>query len=76
MPSESGITFLLRVNTGTAGSPSYTTIAAQRSATLNRSAETIDVTTKDSNRWTESIYGNREWSIDADAYLLTSKRIS
>lgn len=48
-------------------------LAGQRSATLNRSAETIDATSKDSEgNWKESMPGFKEWSIDADGTFVES----
>lgn len=47
-------------------------LAAQRNATLNRSAETLDSTTKDSNGWKENEAGYREWSISTDGLLVES----
>lgn len=45
-------------------------LGGQRGATLNRSAETIDVTTKDGDYWSESVSGFRSFSIDCDgAYI-------
>lgn len=45
-------------------------LGGQRGATLNRSAETIDVTTKDGDYWSESVAGFRSFSIDCDgAYI-------
>lgn len=42
-------------------------LAGQRNATLNRSAESIDATSKDTEGfWTESLQGFKSWSIDAD----------
>lgn len=42
-------------------------LAGQRSCTLNRSAETLDSTSKSSEgNWSESIAGQKSWSIDAD----------
>ena len=41
-------------------------IAGQRGASLSRSAETIDVTTKDGDLWSSSIAGFKSWSIDCD----------
>jgi len=47
-------------------------LAGQKNATLNRSAETIDATSKDSEgNWTESIPGMKNWSIDADGAFVT-----
>lgn len=47
-------------------------LAGQRSATLNRSAETIDTTTKDGNGWAESEVGMKSWSIDCDGAFIES----
>lgn len=42
-------------------------LAGQRNASLNRSAETIDATSKDSDgHWQESIQGFKSWTIDCD----------
>lgn len=71
MPTT-GVKFLVYVNTGTVAVPVYTKVGGQRGATLNRSAETVDVTSKDSNNWLQSEYGLREWSIDFDGLLIES----
>lgn len=72
--SKIGIDFLLYVKTGedeTSGDPIYTKIGGQRGATLNRSRETIETTTKDSpNGFREKEPGLAEWSIDADGLFL------
>lgn len=48
-------------------------LAGQRSATLNRSAETLDGTSKDSEGgWTENLQGFKEWSVDCDGALVES----
>ena len=47
-------------------------LAGQRSATLNRSAETIDTTTKDGDGWAESESGMKSWSIDCDGAYIES----
>jgi TP901-1 family phage major tail protein len=41
-------------------------VALQKGATLNRSAETIETTTKSSNGWKEFVSSFKEWSIDCD----------
>lgn len=48
-----------------------TPLAGQRNATLNRSAEALDATTKDSD-WRENLQGIKEWSIDCDGLLVQS----
>lgn len=64
-----GIDFLVKINTGTSEVPKYTTVAGQRGASLNRDAETMDTTSKDSEGWNESIAGFKSWSVDADGLL-------
>lgn len=45
-------------------------IGGQTGATLNRSAETIDVTDKTNNGWKESMAGLKEWSVDCDGFIV------
>jgi len=45
-------------------------VGGQRGATLNRSGEAIDKTTKDSNGWKENDSGLKEWSVDCDGLLV------
>ncbi|MCX2828364.1 phage major tail protein, TP901-1 family [Bacillus pseudomycoides] len=48
-------------------------LAGQRNATLNRSAESIDATSKDTaGFWKESLQGFKEWSVDADGAFVES----
>lgn len=65
-----GIDFLIKVNTGTAESPEYTAVGAQRGASLSMNSETLDKTTKDSAGWAESLAGMKSWSISADGLLI------
>lgn len=72
MKVTAGMDILLKVNMADSGSPAnYVAIAGQRSATLNRSRDTIDTTCKDSaGGWKTSIAGMGEWSIDTDGILV------
>src|SRR4051812_3111460 len=46
-------------------------LAGQKNATLSRSAETIDSTSKDTEgNWTESLPGFKSFSIEADGALV------
>ena len=45
-------------------------VAGERNATLNRSAETIDVTTKDSEGWKENEASFKEWGVDSDGLMI------
>lgn len=48
-------------------------LAGQRNATLSRSAETVDATSKDTaGFWKESLAGFKEWSIDCDGAFVES----
>ncbi|MBN8211094.1 phage major tail protein, TP901-1 family [Bacillus sp. NTK071] len=48
-------------------------LAGQRNASLSRSAESIDATSKDSaGNWKESVSGFKEWSIDCDGAFVES----
>lgn len=68
-----GVDFVIKVQTGvdeTTGDPIFTIVGGQRGATLNRSAETIDITTKSSSGWRENEASIREWSIETDGLLI------
>lgn len=68
-----GINFALFVKTGedaTSGDPIFSKLGGQRGGTLNRSRDTIDETSKDSEGWREKDYGFGEWSIEGDGLLV------
>lgn len=67
MAKIAGVDVLVKVPVG---SPAVmTAIGGQSGATLNRSAETIDVTAKDSNGWSESLAGVKSWSIECEGFI-------
>lgn len=72
MAKQQGIDFIVSVNTGTDAVPVWTKVGGQRGATLNRSADTLDSTSKDSNGWKENEYSFKEWGIDSEGLLLDS----
>jgi len=73
MAAVSGITFLFIPNTGTDAVPIYTTaMAGGRSATLTMEMGQIDITTKDSAGWSESLPSTKSWSMDFDNLLTES----
>lgn len=47
-------------------------VGGQSGATLNRSAETIDTTSKDAGGWAESIVGIKNWSIECEGFIVES----
>lgn len=65
-----GIDFLIKVNVGTPEALEYKAVGAQRGASLSRSAETLDKTSKDSDGWQESLAGLKSWSISTDGLLI------
>lgn len=67
MSKTAGVDVLLKVKTSV---DTYTAIGGQKSASLSRSANTIDTTDKNSNGWAESMAGIKTWSIDCDAFVV------
>jgi len=67
-----GVDVLLEVNIGTADIPVMKKLGGQRGATLNRTKETIESTTKDSNGWREYKSGFKEWSLDCDGTVVVN----
>lgn len=47
----------------------YIAIGGQKGASLSRSAETIDVTDKNSEGWSEAMVGVKSWSVDCDGFV-------
>lgn len=72
MSKFKGIDFVLKLNTAVDGQAVYEVLGGQRGATLNRSVETIDITTKGSDSWKEFLPGIGEWSIDTDGLIVES----
>lgn len=66
MAKVAGVDVLLKVKVAS----TMTAIGGQKSASLSRSANTIDVTDKNSNGWAESMAGIKTWSIDCDAFVV------
>jgi len=70
MPAVTGVTFLIQVNTGTESNPTWTAVGGQRGATLNRSVDEADVTSKESLGWHEGLPTIKNWSIDFDGLVV------
>ena len=68
--AQVGKDLLLKINTGQAVSPTWTTVGGQRSADLNRNADSIDVSHKTSGSWKGFKAGLRGWSIDLGGLVL------
>lgn len=67
-----GKDFILKINTGTAAVPEWTTIGGQRGASLKRTADEIDVSDKVSGGWKAVKAGLRSWSVDLDGLVVLS----
>lgn len=64
-----GVDFVIKIEDSSVPG-TYNILGGQRGATLNRSSETIDITTKSSSGWRENEASIREWSIEADGLLI------
>lgn len=65
-----GVNFKIYAGKGEGETKTYVPVGGQRGGKLNRSADTVDVTTKDGNGWKESRTGLKEWSIDGDGIFI------
>lgn len=66
-----GVKFKILVEKTVGEAKSFVVVGGQRGGKLNRSAETVDTTTKDAGGWKEARPGLLEWSIDGDGIYLT-----
>lgn len=71
MAKHAGKDVLILVNTGTTGSPTWTSIAGQRGTTLNRKGDAIDTSDKTTSGWKTSLQGLKEWSCEAEIIIET-----
>lgn len=73
-PSTSSATvgkdYLISINTGTVAVPVWTLVGGQRSGSLSRTADSIDVSHKTSGGWKSTKAGLRGWGIDLDGLVL------
>ena len=65
-----GVNFKIYVNKTVGEVVTQIPVGGQRGGKLNRSADTVDTTTKDGNGWKESRTGLKEWSIDGDGIFI------
>jgi TP901-1 family phage major tail protein len=63
-----GTDVLLKVNTGTEAVPVWTTVAAQRDASISESNDTIDFSSKDNREW-EGAAGRYESEVSLDGLI-------
>lgn len=64
----SGNDVFLEVQNQTTGE--WVMLANQRSGTLNRDAESIDISSKENFGWSDSIAGARSWSFETDGMMI------
>tara|TARA_Y100001963_G_C6665460_1_gene392506 strand:- start:330 stop:752 length:423 start_codon:yes stop_codon:yes gene_type:complete len=63
--SVNGTDFILQIDSG-AG---YLTLGTSTSCSVSMSLETRDTSSKSSDGWAESLYGQRSWTMDVEALL-------
>lgn len=68
MAGMNGTDFLVQVNTGTPTVPVWTTVAAQRDASVSESSDTIDFSSKDGRAW-EGRAGRYESEVSLDGLV-------
>jgi len=70
MENIKGIDFILEVQQGA----NFVQVGGQQGATLNRSKESIETTSKDSAGWRNRVGGIKEWGIEADGLLVINNQ--
>ncbi len=69
MPPTAGKAWLIKIDDlGTPGT--LNTLAYQRGGTLNRTAEDIDITSKDNAAWEDVLSGKRTWGLSVDGLIV------
>ncbi|OMI07714.1 phage major tail protein, TP901-1 family [Bacillus paralicheniformis] len=63
-----GVDVLLK--TSADGGTTSSIIGGQSGATLNRSTNVIEVTSKDGDGWAESIAGVKSWSVECEGFMV------
>lgn len=62
------VQLFIETQTGT-----FSILAGQQGATLNREKKEIDVTSKDGNGWGEYLTGIRNWSVECDGLIVVGE---
>jgi TP901-1 family phage major tail protein len=71
-----GVDILIQIESKTTPG-TFVTVAGQRNATFSEEAETIDMTSKMSNGYTENDYGLGSWSVSCDGvYVLGNAELT
>ena len=63
--SVNGTDFILQIDSG----GGYLTLGTSTSCSVSMSLETRDTSSKSSDGWAESLYGQRSWTMDVEALL-------
>jgi TP901-1 family phage major tail protein len=69
MAKVAGVDVLLYVETATPGT--FVVLGGQSGATLNRSTNVVDTTSKDANGWAENVAGVNSWAMDCDGFIVS-----
>lgn len=68
MAKIAGVDVLVYVDVATVA----TVLGGQSGATLNRSTNVVDTTSKDASGWAENVAGVNSWSVDCDGFMVAS----
>ncbi len=68
--ATAGKDYKLSINTGTVQTPVWTKVGGQRNSPLNQTADTIDVTHKESGGYKSTIAGLKGWDISLDGLAM------
>src|SRR3990167_238879 len=61
-----GVLAIFKVNTGSAGSPTYTAVTYQRNCTITREVDTAEITNKDGSGWKDFLPTLKSWGVEFD----------
>ena len=67
MSKIAGVDVLLSIEGTTPGT--YVILGGQSGATLNRSTNVVDTTSKDALGWAENVAGVNSWSLECDGFI-------
>lgn len=73
MAKIAGVDVLVSAKIDVSGTPTDTVVGGQSGATLNRSTNVMEVTSKESG-WTERLAGIKDWSIECEGYVVVSDK--
>jgi TP901-1 family phage major tail protein len=69
MAKVTGLQVILKANTGTPESPTYTVVGGQKDGSINITGDAIDVSSKDGDGWKEFLLGLKGWDMDLDGVI-------